>query len=208
MKGARFLYLILILAVNWVAFMRQTSYAASSQQTSTQNSVGQNSDRSLDTDDAAHLSPAENGPAGNAPAKHGSADHVSHENERNPSAEPQAHRPISAGNHSRSRARLTASNRLKQLSNAQKHSSGKAPNLHSTRSDKSSGAARNGSVQNQAGNHMPQVRSTSVVQSTGASLNPLPNYARHRGPNPAVVAGTRNTNSTGGLNGTSMHRKP
>jgi hypothetical protein len=183
----------LLLTVNCAALMQETSYAASPQQTSTQQSVAQDSDRSHDTHDAAHLDPADN---------------VSHEKEGNPSAEPQAHRPISDRNHSRSHARLTAPNRPKQLSNARKRSSGQAPNLHSKRSDKSGSAENNGLVQNQAVDRVPQVRSTSVVQSTGASLNPSPNYARHRGPNPAVVGGTKNTNRTGGLNGTSMHHRP
>jgi hypothetical protein len=185
--------LFLLLTVSCAALLQETSYAASSQQAFTQHSVAQDSDRSHDTHDAAHLDPADN---------------VSHEKGGNPSAEPQAYRPISDRNRSRSHARLTAPNRPRQLSNAQKRSSGKAPNLHSTYSDKSGGPAKNGLVQNQAVNRVPQVRSTSVVQSTGASLNPSPNYARHRGPNPAIVGGTKNTNRTGGLNGTSMHHRP
>jgi hypothetical protein len=185
--------LSLLLTVSCAALMQGTSYAASPQQTSTQNSVGQDSDRSHATHDAAHL---------------GRADNVGHEKEGNPSAEPQAYQPISAGHRSRRHARLTAPNRPKQLSNSQKRSFRKAPNLHSTRSEKSGGTAKNGLPQNQAVNRVPQVRSTSVVQCTGAGINPSPNYARHRGPNPAVVGGTKNTNSTGALNGTSMHRRP
>jgi hypothetical protein len=185
--------LVLLLTVSCAALMRGTSYAGSSQQTSSQHSVAQDGSRSHDTHEAAHFDPTEN---------------VSHEKEGNPTAEPQAYRPISDRNRSRSHARLTAHNRPKQLSNARKRSPGKAPNLHSTGSDKSGSAAKNGLVQNQAVNRATQVRSTSLVQSSGASVNPSPNYARHLGPNPAVVGGTKNTNRTGGLNGTSMHHRP
>jgi hypothetical protein len=83
-------------------------------------------------------------------------------------------------------------------------------NLHPPGSDRSSGVAKSGFIQNEQVNRALTARPTGVARFTVASLNPLPNNVRHHGPNPAVVGGSANSasSSTGGLNGTRMNRRP
>jgi hypothetical protein len=113
--------------------------------------------------------------------------------------------------HSLSRARITAARPPKQLANGQKHSiPGKAANLHASPSDKAGGLATGGLIQNDGVNNAQRVRPTTLTRPNVASLNPLPNNMRHRGPNPAVVGGSANSNriNAGAINGTNMHRRP
>jgi hypothetical protein len=70
---------------------------------------------------------------------------------------------------------------------------------------KSSGAAKGGLIQNETVNNTTPVRTPSVNRLTASSFN----NTRHRGPNPAVVAGSvnANTRNTGAINGTRMKRE-
>jgi hypothetical protein len=79
-------------------------------------------------------------------------------------------------------------------------------NLHQPGSNKSGGAAKAGLIRNETVNMALPVRTPSVVRPTVRSFNNV----RHRGPNPAVVAGSVNSDSrnTGAINGTRMNRKP
>jgi hypothetical protein len=79
-------------------------------------------------------------------------------------------------------------------------------NLHQPGSDKSGGVAKGGLIQHQTLNNALAVRTPSVVRPTVPALNNV----RHRSPNPAVVAGSVNSDSrnTGAINGTRMNRRP
>ena len=79
-------------------------------------------------------------------------------------------------------------------------------NLHQPGSDKSGGAAKGGLIQNETVHNALPVRPSSVVRPTAPSLNNV----RHRGPNPAVIGGSANSDrrNTGAINGTRMNRKP
>jgi hypothetical protein len=102
---------------------------------------------------------------------------------------------------------LTKANRPQQLPNSRQLSlPGNAMNLHQPGSDKSSGAAKSGTIRNETGNIALAVRTPSVVRPTVPSFNNV----RHRGPNPAAVGGSPNSHSsnTGAINGTRMNRKP
>jgi hypothetical protein len=113
--------------------------------------------------------------------------------------------------HPRSRVGLTAANRPKQPPTGQKRPlSRNAASLRQPALARSGSAAKGGLVQSEAVNSAQHLRSTSAVRPAAASLNPSLNNVRHRGPNPAVVGGSANFNSsnTGAINGTRMHRKP
>ena len=113
-------------------------------------------------------------------------------------------------NHLHSRAGLIAANRSNQLPTSRKRplprntASPRQPALA-----RSGVAAKGGLIQNVTTNNGLPVRRTSVPPSV-ASLNPLPNNVRHRGPNPAVVSGSANSgnSNTGAINGTGMHCRP
>ena len=105
------------------------------------------------------------------------------------------------------RASLTKANRPKQLPNSRQRSlPGNLMNLHQPGSNKSGGAAKGGLFQSEPVNNALAVRTPSVVRPTV----PPPNNVHHRSPNPAVVAGSVNSDSrnTGAINGTRMNRKP
>ncbi len=113
----------------------------------------------------------------------------------------------SGKNHPRSRASLAPATRLKGLPRSRKSSMPEnAMNLHQPGSDKSGGAAKGESIHNEAINNALPVRPPSAVRPTMLSLNTV----RHRGPNPAVVGGSANSNrrNTAAIDGTRMHRKP
>jgi hypothetical protein len=112
---------------------------------------------------------------------------------------------------------LTKANRPNQLSNSRQRSlPGNA--LHQPGSDKSGGAAKGGFIQNETVHNASPVRTSSVVRPTVPSFNNarpgarswLWSAGRHRGPNPAVVGGSANSDSrnAGTINGTCMNRKP
>ena len=126
-------------------------------------------------------------------------------------AEPKAsheqrdHGRASDMNHPPSRTSLTKANRPQQLPNSRQRSRpGNA--LHQPGPDKSAGAAKGGLIRNEAVNIALAVRTPSVVRPTVPALNNV----RHRSPNPAVVAGSVNSDSrnTGAINGTRMNRRP
>jgi hypothetical protein len=121
------------------------------------------------------------------------------------SHEQRSHGRASDMDHPPSRASLTKVNRPKQLPNSRRRSlPGNA--LHQPGSNKSGGAAKSGFIQNETVNIALPVRTPSVVRPTVPSFNNV----RHRGPNPAVVAGSMNSDrrNTGAINGTRMNRKP
>lgn len=114
-------------------------------------------------------------------------------------------------NRPRSRASRTTANRPKQLPISRKCSAPWNPtNLHQLGPDKSGGAAKAGLVKHETVNTALPVRRLSVARTNLPSLNPSLNNVRHRGPNPAVVGGSTNSNNsnTGSINGTRMHRRP
>jgi hypothetical protein len=202
MKVLCFRFLILILTIGCAVWMQGTTYAAPSQQTSAESSAHEKSakpasDRPHDdvSQDPGRVAPADSGKP-----KNGSIS----------GDEPPDHQ-TSSKNLPRSRAGLTAANRPKQLPIGRKTSlSGNAMNLHPPGSDKSGGAAKGGFIKNEKVDSALTARPPSVARSTVASLNPLPNHGRHRGPNPAVVGGSANpaSSNTGALNGTRMNRRP
>jgi hypothetical protein len=79
-------------------------------------------------------------------------------------------------------------------------------NLHHPGSDKFGRAAKGGLIQNETVNKALAVRTPSVVRPTVPSFNNV----RHRGPNPAVIGGSTNSNrrNNGTINGTHMNRRP
>jgi len=114
--------------------------------------------------------------------------------------------PASGPNHSLSRANLTKVSRPKPLPNRGQHSlPGNAMNFHRPSLGKPSGAATGGLIPNGTLSKASPVRMSSVVRTTVPSFNNV----RHRGPNPAVVAGSvnANTRNAGAINGTRMNRK-
>jgi|HubBroStandDraft_5_1064220.scaffolds.fasta_scaffold80784_1 hypothetical protein len=203
MKALCFCFLTPILTMGCAVWIEGTSYAALSQQTSAESSAHEKSakpasDRPLEdvSPDPGRVAPVDSG----KPKNRGiSAD------------QPPDHHPVSSKNHPRSRAGLTAANRPKQLPISRRTSlPGNAMNVHPPGSDKSGGAAKGGFIKNERVTSALTARPTGVARSTVASLNPLPNHVRHRGPNPAVVGGSANpaSSNTRALNGTRMNRKP
>src|SRR5208283_435 len=180
---------LLFLTMSCAALILGTSYAAPCQQTSGGSSVNKAGDH---PHDAVHSAPPDAG---------------KRRKEGNPSDEQRGPRYASGKNHPRSRASLTAANRPKQLPRNRKRSiTGNAMNLHQSALDKSGGAATGGLIRNETVKNALPVRPPSVVRSAVPSLDNV----RHRGPNPAVVGGSANSDSrnTGAINGTRMNRKP
>jgi hypothetical protein len=194
---------LLFLVMSRVLLIQGTSYAAPSQQTSAERSANEKSAKPASDRPHDDLS---QGPGRVAPADSGNR-----QNGGISSHEPRDHHQASSKNHPRSRRSQTAANRTKQLPISRQRSlPGNAMNLHPPGPDKSGGAAKGGFIKNEKVNSGLTARPTSVARSTVASLNPLPNHVRHRGPNPAVVGGSANSASsnTGVLNGARMHRRP
>jgi hypothetical protein len=107
----------------------------------------------------------------------------------------------------RSGAASQKTNLPEQLpNNRQRSLPGNAMNLRQPGLDKSSGAAKGGLIPNETVHDALPVRMLSVVRPTV----PLPNDARHRSPNPAVVSGSLNSHShnTAAINGTRINRRP
>ena len=202
MKVLCFRFLILILTIGGAVWMQETTYAAPSQQTSAESSAHETAKPASDRPhDDVSQDPGRVAPADSGKPKNGSIS----------AAEPPEHHQTSSKNLPRSRAGLTAANRPKQLPIGRKTSlSGNTMNLHPPGSDKSGGAAKGGFIRNEKVNSALTARPMSVARSTVASLNPLPNPVRHRGPNPAVAGGSANpaSSNTGALNGTGMNRRP
>lgn len=114
---------------------------------------------------------------------------------------------FSGASHPLSPASLAKVNRPQQrANNRQRSQPGVARSLYQLSSDKSGGAAKGGSFQNEAFQCALPVRTSSVVRPGGPSLNNM----RHCGANPAVVGGWANSDrrNTGAISGTRMGRKP
>jgi hypothetical protein len=194
---------LLFLTMSRVLLMQGTSYAAPSQQTSAESSAHEKSAKPASArphDEVSH-----------DPGRVAAVQSGKPQNGGISADKPPDHRQASSRNHPRSHAGLTTANRPKQLPISRKGSlPGNAMNLHPPGSDKSGGAAKGGFIQNEKVNRALTARPTGVARSTVASLNPLSNNVRHRGPDPAVVGGSANSASsnTGGLNGTRMNRRP
>jgi hypothetical protein len=194
---------LLFLTMSRVLLMQGISDAAPSQKTSAENSANEKSakpasDRPLEdvSPDPGRVAPVDSGKPKNGGI---SAD------------EPPDHHPVPSKNPPRSRRGLTAANRPKQLPISRRTSLlGNAMNVHPPGSDKSGGTAKGGFIKNEKVSSVLTARPPSVARPTIASLNPLPNHVRHRGPNPAVVGGSANPASSNpeGLNGTHMNRRP
>lgn len=98
------------------------------------------------------------------------------------------------------------SNRPNELANRREHSASEdSVNSQRPGSEKSGRAAKNGLAQNETVNHAPSNRAPSAVRPSVPSLSNV----RHRGANPAIVGGTRssNTRNTGAIDGTHMNRR-
>ncbi len=196
MKVACLLFLVLVLTMSCVAFMQAASYAAPYQQTPAESSANENSGNP----DGAH--PREGHPQDTehaVPAKNENLQKEGIPSEKRDS------RSTPNKTHPRSGAHITPAHRPKQPPISQKRPPGSTTNLHQPVSDKSGRSAKEGLIQNKA----QHIRSTSLVRPDVASLNPLLNNVRHRGPNPAVVGGSASSvSSNTGINGTRMNRKP
>ena len=104
-------------------------------------------------------------------------------------------------------ANLTTANRPRQLLNNRKHFViQKALNVHQPSKNRSTGAVSKPAAESELNSQARSVRPPNLVPSARSS----PNNARHRGPNPATVGGTANSNArnVGSINGTRMSRKP
>ena len=104
-----------------------------------------------------------------------------------------------------SHASLIKAVRRKQLRHSQQRSRpGNA--LYQPGSNKFGGLAKGGFTPNQTVHNAVPVRTSSVARSYVLSRNNV----RHRGPNPAVLGGSVNSNrrNTGAINGTRMNRRP
>jgi hypothetical protein len=179
---------LLFLTMSWAGLTQGIGCAAPSQRTSPEGSANT---VSAHPHDAEHAAPADDGrrQAG-----------------EKASDEQQDHGRASDTNHPPSGASLIKANHPKQLLNSRQRSTpGNAINLHQPGSDKSGGAAKGGLIQNETVHNALPVRTPSVIRPTVPSLNNV----RHRSPNPAVVAGSVNSDrrNTGVIDGTRMNRK-
>ena len=187
---------LLFLTMSCITLMPGTGYAAPSQQTAVDRSTNVNSAATDHSHDAEHAAPLDDGKG---------------QKERNPSAEQRAPGRASDKSHPRGRTTVTVANRPKQLASSRRSFiSASAANLHQRASNSSGAAAKGGFTRKEAVKSALTVRQTSIVRPTVALLNPSLNDARHRGPNPAVVGGSANSDgkSIGAINGTCMKRKP
>jgi hypothetical protein len=109
-------------------------------------------------------------------------------------------------NHPRSPATKTKDRPKTLPNNSKRFVFGNAMNLYQPGSDKSTGVARSGLIQQETVNRALPVRPANVIRPTIQS----PPNVRHRGPNPAAVGGlaSRDSRNTGAINGTRMQRRP
>jgi len=125
------------------------------------------------------------------------------------SHEPQAPTHASHNSHPRSRTSLPAANHPKQLALGGKRSTpGNAAGFPQQASHESATSAMSASLQKEPSNRALPGRQKSLTRPM-ASLNPSFNGMRHRGPNPAVVLGSANSNrsNAGAINGTGVKRR-
>jgi hypothetical protein len=182
---------LLFLSISWAALTSVRGYAVPSnpvsQQTSPESSANTASDqRGLDE----HAAPAHEG---------------NHQGGGKSSDERRAYGWASGPNRLPSRATRPKANRPQQLPKSRPRfipeNALKQPGF-----DKSKVARIGGFIPNRTIHNTLPVRMSSVARPAV----PLLNDAHHRGPNPAVVAGSMNSNrrNTGAINGTRMNRKP
>jgi hypothetical protein len=123
-----------------------------------------------------------------------------------PSDEQPNHRKISTNKLPSSKPSVSKSNRPSEPSNrGERTVRDNSENSHRPASDKSAGAAQNGLARNETVNHAPSIRASSAARPAVPSLSNV----RHRGPNPPIVGGVGNSNSTNtaALDGAHMNRK-
>lgn len=109
--------------------------------------------------------------------------------------------------HPHGRGSLTKANRPVHLpNNRERFASGNTMNLLQPGSGRSEGAAKEGLMQSGAAHNTLRNRPQSDVRPSA----PLVTNVRHRGPNPATINGTANSDrrNTATINGTRMNRKP
>ncbi len=189
---------LIFLTMSWAALTQGTGYAVPSspvsQPTSPESSANTASDHPRN--------PARRDAASPRDGRHETGGKASDEQPDLRRASDKNHPPSRV-----SQTGLTKANRPNQLSNSRQRSlSGNAMNLHQAGSDKSGSAAKGGLIQNETVHDAWPVRTSSVVRPTVPPFNDV----RHRGPNPAVVGGSANSDSrnTGSIDGTRMHRRP
>jgi hypothetical protein len=123
-----------------------------------------------------------------------------------PSDDQQNHRKVSANKAPAASANLSKPKRRNEVShNRELSGSERSRNSHRPAADKSAGGAQKGLAGSETINHAPSNRPSSAARPAVPSLSNV----RHRGPNPPIVGGVRNSNSrnTAALDGTHMNRK-
>ena len=182
---------LLFLTMSWAALMPATGYATPSSTASQRSSP----EASVST------ASGHPGDAGRADV----SDDGKHLADRSASGlHPEQHR-TSTTNHAPSRAGLTSANRPKQLpNNRQRSPRGNAMNLEGSGSSRDAG--KGGLMPGETVHNALASRTSSDVWTGRHSLN----VVHHRGANPAVVAGSVNSDrrNNGAINGTRMNRKP
>jgi hypothetical protein len=123
-----------------------------------------------------------------------------------PSEDQQNRRKVSGNKPSTSNTSPSKANHRNEVSSGRaRTASGNPENSNRPASAKSAGAAQNGLARNETVNRAASNRASGGVRAAVPSLS----HARHRGPNPAIVGGVRNSNTrnTAALDGTHMNRR-
>ena len=178
---------LLLLAISG-ALMHGTGYAVPSNPASPESSANRASERPRE-----HTAPADD-----AKRRTGGT----------PSGEQKDHHRASNANHARSsHDRVVIANRPKQFPNSRERLTAANPrNLRQPGLNKSSAIAKRGLIQNKTVSSALAIRPPRVFRSSPLSQDNV----HHRGPNPAVIAGSANSRigNTGTIDGTRMSRRP
>jgi len=112
-----------------------------------------------------------------------------------------------ATNQPRGRGSPTSANGPKGLpTDRERPAPGNPMNIRQPASNRSEAARTERLMQSDRINRALPVQPPAVIRPGGPALD----HVRHRGPNPAVIGGTMNSNTgnTGAINGTRMNRRP
>jgi hypothetical protein len=114
--------------------------------------------------------------------------------------------PGSGKDQSRNHATITKGAPKQLLTNRRHSQSGNAVNAYQRGSDRSSSAAKGGLIPRETTNRVSSPHSPSVIRPAAPHLTAV----RHRGANPAVVGGSKNSavRNVGAISGTNVHRRP
>ncbi len=126
---------------------------------------------------------------------------------RNGPAERRDQRRGPATNQPRGRGSPTTANGPKRLPNdRERPAPGNPINIRQPASNRSDAARTERLMQSDRINRALPVQPPAVIRPGGSALDNV----RHRGPNPAIIGGTMNSNTgnTGAINGTRMNRRP